>query len=80
MGCFGALLKVVDNYPTFFGSRFSTGRLLAREDFTLYLLAIGHGVLMHECFPKHSRMGTARMKEGKQKIKYGTKQSWHERK
>ena len=25
-------------------------------------MAIGNGELMHECFPKHSRMGTARMK------------------
>ena len=26
-------------------------------------MAIGHGELMHECFPKQLRMGTARMKE-----------------
>ena len=25
-------------------------------------MAIGNGELMHECFPKHLRMGTARMK------------------
>ena len=25
-------------------------------------MAIGNGELMHECFPKYSRMGTARMK------------------
>ena len=25
-------------------------------------MAIGNGELMHECFPKHSRMGTARLK------------------
>ena len=25
-------------------------------------MAIGHGELMHECFPKHSRMGTTRTK------------------
>ena len=28
-------------------------------------MAIGHGELMHECFPKHSPMGTARMKKDK---------------
>ena len=32
---------------------------------------IGNGELMHECYPKHSRMGTARMKsdtdEGKKR-------------
>ena len=26
-------------------------------------MAIGNGELMHECFPKHNLMGTARMKE-----------------
>ena len=26
-------------------------------------MVIGNGELMQECFPKHSRMGTARMKE-----------------
>ena len=26
-------------------------------------MAIENGELMHECFPKHLRMGTARMKE-----------------
>ena len=26
-------------------------------------MAIGDAELVHECFPKHSRMGTARMKE-----------------
>ena len=25
-------------------------------------MAIGHGELMHECFPKHLRLGTARTK------------------
>ena len=29
-------------------------------------MAIGNGELMHECFPKHWRMGTARMKEDKE--------------
>ena len=27
-----------------------------------FRMAIGHGELMYECFLKHSRMGTARMK------------------
>ena len=26
-------------------------------------MAIGHGELMHECFPKHSRMRTVRINE-----------------
>ena len=29
-------------------------------------MAIGNVVLMHECFHKHSRMGTVRMKYGKE--------------
>ena len=28
-----------------------------------FTMATGNGELMHECFPKHSRMGKARMKE-----------------
>ena len=36
-GCFSTLLQVVDNWPHIFcGSRFSTGRLLAIEDFTFF--------------------------------------------
>ena len=27
-----------------------------------FSMAIGHGELMHECFPKHLRIGTARTK------------------
>ena len=27
-----------------------------------FIMAIGNVDLMHECYPKHSRMGTARMK------------------
>ena len=27
-----------------------------------FSMAIGHGELMHECFPKHSLMGSARTK------------------
>ena len=49
-------------------------------------MAIGNGELVHECFPKHSRMGTARMKydketdeDGKEKRReYGKMQSGHE--
>ena len=29
-------------------------------------MAIANGELMHECFPKHSRMGTAKTKSGKE--------------
>ena len=29
-------------------------------------MAKGIAELMHECFPKHSRMGTARMKQDKE--------------
>ena len=29
-------------------------------------MAIGNGELMHECFPVHLRMETARMKQGKE--------------
>ena len=29
-------------------------------------MAIENGELMHECFPKHLRMGTARMNEDKE--------------
>ena len=28
-------------------------------------MAVGNGELIHECFPKHSQIGTARMKEDK---------------
>ena len=38
LGNFSRLLRVVDNDPTFCGSRFSTGRLLAIEDYTFLLL------------------------------------------
>ena len=36
-------------------------------------MAIGNGELMHECFPKHSRMGTARMKLDKETGEGGKK-------
>ena len=38
LGYFSTLLQVVDFEPTFCGSIFSTGRLLAIEDFTFFLL------------------------------------------
>ena len=37
-------------------------------------IAIGNGELMHECFPKHLRMGTARMKLDKE-----TDEEWKKR-
>ena len=36
-------------------------------------MAIGHGVLMHECFPKLSRMGTGRAKSDKETDEDGKK-------
>ena len=33
-----------------------------RKEEVPFSMAIGNGELMHKCFPKHSRMGTARMK------------------
>ena len=36
-------------------------------------MATGHEELMHECFPKHSRMGTARTKEDKETDEDGKK-------
>ena len=36
-------------------------------------MAIGNGELMHECFPKHSGMGTARMKYDKETDEEGNK-------
>ena len=36
-----------------------------RKEQVPFSMAIGNGELMHECFPKHSCMGTARMKEDK---------------
>ena len=35
--------------------------------------AIGNGEIMQECFPKHSRMGTARMKEDNETDEDGQK-------
>ena len=34
-------------------------------------MAIGNGELIQECFPKHSRMGTARMKQDEEGKKTG---------
>ena len=39
-------------------------------------MTIGNGELMHECFPKHSRMGTARMKYDKETDKEDKKKAW----
>ena len=36
-------------------------------------MAIGNWELIHECFPKHSRMGTARMKEDNETDEDGKK-------
>ena len=38
-----------------------------------FSMAIGNGELIHECFPKHSRMGTARMKEDNETDEDGQK-------
>ena len=38
-----------------------------------FSIAIGHGELTHECFPEHSRMGTARTKQDKATDEYGKK-------
>ena len=44
-----------------------------RENEVPFSMAIGNGELMHECFPKHSRMGTARMKLDKERDEEGKK-------
>ena len=36
-------------------------------------MAIGNEELMHECFPKHTRVGTARMKKDKETDEEGEK-------
>ena len=36
-------------------------------------MAIGHGRLMQECFPKHSRKGTAKTKQDKETDEDGKK-------
>ena len=35
----------------------------ARREHVPFSMAIGNGELMHECFPKHLCMGTARLKK-----------------
>ena len=52
-----------------------------RNEEVPFSMAIRNGELMHECFPKHSRMGTARMKEDnetEERREYGKKYSGHE--
>ena len=44
-----------------------------RKNKVPFSVAIGHGELMHECFPKHLRMGTARMKSDKKTDEGGKK-------
>ena len=34
-----------------------------RNEDVQFSVAVGNGELVQECFPKHSRMGTARMKQ-----------------
>ena len=43
---------------------FSCTRNIKKE--VAFSMAIGNRELIHECFPKHSRMGTARMKQEKE--------------
>ena len=38
-----------------------------------FSMAVGHVELMHECFPKHSGMGTAKMKWDNETEKDGKK-------
>ena len=40
-----------------------------RKKKELFRMAIGNGELMHECFPKYLRMGTARMNKIKKQMK-----------
>ena len=42
---------------------FSLSCTKERKEEAPFSTAIGNGELMHECFAKHSPMGTARMKE-----------------
>ena len=39
-------------------------------------MGIGNVELMHECFPKHSRMRAARMKQDKKKQKNERREEW----
>ena len=60
---------------------------LSEKNEVTFSNAIGNRELMHECFSKHSHIGTARMKLDKERRRrkeerreYGKKQSGHERK
>ena len=44
-----------------------------RNEEVPFSMAIGNEELMHECFPKHSRMGTARLKSDNGTDEYGQK-------
>ena len=44
-----------------------------RKNEVPFRMAIGNGELMHECFHKHSGMGTVRMKEDKETDEEGKK-------
>ena len=44
-----------------------------RKEEVPFSMAIRNGELMHECFPKHARMGTARMKSDKETREEGNK-------
>ena len=52
------------DYFDFYRRSFGPNRVfrLAKKMKVPFSMAIGHGELVHECFPKHSRMRTARMK------------------
>ena len=41
---------------------------LSEKAITIQYGYIGNAELMHECFPKHSRMGTARIKSQRSKV------------
>ena len=49
------------------------GYFASRKRKVPFSMAKGNGELMHECFPKHSRMGTARTKEDKETDEDDTK-------
>ena len=44
-----------------------------RKEEVPFSVALGNGELMQECFPKHSRMGTARMKHDNETDEDGQK-------
>ena len=61
---FKAIGLLVHNYFYFFAPNTYCARVVALSEKTQvpFSMAIGNGELMHECFPKHSSMGTARTK------------------